>query len=98
MHKEELEALYAEFGHRVRTKREEAGLRQSDVAVRMNLSRGSIANVEAGRQRPTLHQVYQLARVLSVPISDLLPSDEIDHDAARHDQLRDRLMRAVASG
>jgi len=39
------------------------------------MSRGSIANIEAGRQRVPLHMLLVLARELAVKPSDLLPSE-----------------------
>jgi transcriptional regulator with XRE-family HTH domain len=37
------------------------------------MSRGSIANIEAGRQRIPIHMLVVLARELDVPPADLIP-------------------------
>jgi transcriptional regulator with XRE-family HTH domain len=95
VHKTELDALYAEFGSKVRQKRLEAGLRQSEVAERVGLTRASISNLEAGRQRPLLHQVYELARTLHTDLHDLLPTIDVDVDVTRHEQLRERVLNAA---
>jgi transcriptional regulator with XRE-family HTH domain len=46
---------------------------QSDLARRVDLSRTSIANIENGRQRVLLHQLYKFADVLQVEPLELLP-------------------------
>jgi len=45
---------------------------QSDLAARLNFSRGSVANIELGRQRMLLHTVYEIAEALDCTIADLL--------------------------
>jgi transcriptional regulator with XRE-family HTH domain len=69
--------LYANVGHRIRLARRSCTplVRQEDVAEqsRGQLSRSSIANIEAGRQSVTLHQLYRIAEILNVEPSVLLP-------------------------
>lgn len=66
--------VYRELGARIRRYRVEAGLSQAALAGAVNASRTSIANLEAGRQRPPLHVLYQIAGKLERPLADLLPS------------------------
>lgn len=56
--------IYKFFGQRVLAERTALGLSQDDLARRVDLSRASIANIEAGRQRVLLHQVLALAHAL----------------------------------
>ncbi len=39
------------------------------------LSRASIANIENGKQRVLLHQLFQFADALQVSLSDLIPEN-----------------------
>ena len=73
--------LYADFGARIRDRRSHLGLSQDAVARQIELSRTSIANIEAGRQAVMLHQVIDIARALDVEARTLLPEDD------RHPQL-----------
>lgn len=66
--------FYRAVGRRVRTARTGADLTQDELAEAVDLSRSSIANLEAGRQRIPLHLFAVIAEKLAVPISDLLPS------------------------
>jgi transcriptional regulator with XRE-family HTH domain len=51
---------------------------QADVAASTSgeLSRSAIANIETGRHRIAVHQVYILAEALKCSVGDLLPSRE----------------------
>ena len=57
-------------------RRAELKLTQDAVARQIELSRTSIANIEAGRQAVLLHQVIDLARVLDVSVDALMPDDD----------------------
>jgi transcriptional regulator with XRE-family HTH domain len=71
-----VDSFYVQFGQRLREVREGAGLSQTELAHQVGLSRGSIANIEVGRQRPPLHFLVLLARELEVRPADLLPKAE----------------------
>lgn len=63
----------AEFGRRLRRARVAVDLSQDDVARAVGLSRTSITNIEAGRQRVGLSQLYALATAVHCQPADLLP-------------------------
>jgi transcriptional regulator with XRE-family HTH domain len=67
--------IYRQFGALVRNHRNGKGTRftQEYVAKQAGLSRTSITNIEKGRQRILLHQLYDLAAALEVPPTALLP-------------------------
>ena len=61
-------------GEAVAIRRKAIGLTQAQVAVKVGISRASIANIESGRQKVLLHQVYLFAEALKLPsIMQLLP-------------------------
>ena len=68
------EKLYELVGQKVERQRREAKLSQTQLAQRCGLARGSIANIESGNQRPTLHTLWSLADALEVDMRSLLPS------------------------
>ncbi len=70
----DLDAWYADLGRRMKGMRRAAGLRQQDVADATGVSRMTIANVEAGRQRPPLHRLLRVAALTGCQVTDLLPS------------------------
>lgn len=65
--------LYKEMGRIIAGRRGLLGLRQADVAQEMGISRASLANIEVGRQRVLVHQLFELAIALRVEPKELLP-------------------------
>lgn len=63
-----------EIGSRVRQARKRQGWSQLDLAQAVDLTRSSVANLEAGRQRPPVHVALLIAQALDVPVEELLPS------------------------
>ena len=70
------EKLYELVGQKVERQRREARLSQTQLAQRCGLARGSVANIESGNQRPTLHTLWSLADALGVDMRSFLPSPE----------------------
>ena len=66
--------MYKAIGAVIRTRRKTQGLRQEDLAQRLGISRGALANIEAGRQGILVHQLYNFAEILDVTPADLLPT------------------------
>lgn len=75
--------FYMQTGHKIRQARLQADWNQQDLATAVGLTRSSIANMEAGRQRPPLHTVALIAATLHTSIEALLPQiAEVDNSAA----------------
>jgi transcriptional regulator with XRE-family HTH domain len=79
--------LYALVGQLIRKAREEHGLTQAQLASLVSLTRTSITNIEHGRQKLSLHTVYEIADALAVepytllpPSNKLLEAQGIDQD------------------
>lgn len=70
------DALYRGLGERIARLRKTLDLTQEALGGRVNMSRATIASMEAGRQRVTLDQLYELASALELgDLSDLIPLD-----------------------
>jgi transcriptional regulator with XRE-family HTH domain len=65
--------LYRGIGIRIRQERERRGWTQGELADRVGLGRTSMTNIEGGRQRLLVHQLWRIARALSIQARDLLP-------------------------
>lgn len=71
--------IYQTVGQRIKTFRGRMGLSQQEIADKTNLTRVSVVNIEAGKQRATLHLLYELSSIFNCDICDLLPkSAELD--------------------
>ena len=67
--------IYRVLGAAVAARRKKLRLKQAEVAVKMGLTRASLANIETGRQKVMLHQLYRLAAALQLnTILDLVPA------------------------
>lgn len=67
-----VQRIYQDVGKRAAARRKELGMIQDDVAAALGLSRASVANLEVGRQRFLLHQVFELADVLDMDVASLI--------------------------
>lgn len=67
--------FYSEFGRRLAARRKGIDATQAEIGHLLGTSRASVANMEAGRQRLYVHQLYDLARALRLEdLSQLLPT------------------------
>jgi len=67
------EPIYKEIGKIIRALRRRADKAQNVLAAQLGISRATLANIETGRQRILVHQLYAFADVLGVKLADLLP-------------------------
>jgi len=66
--------LYADVGARIARERKAAGMSQNRLAEQIRVTRASIVNIEAGRQRAPLHVLWQIASALEIEVFALIPS------------------------
>lgn len=71
-----IDQLYIEIGDRIRRARSTRSRNQAELASDVGLTRSSIANVEAGRQRMLVHSLVRIAESLDVPVGSLLPDPD----------------------
>lgn len=67
--------LYRFVGSEIRRRRERQGKTQDELALRIGLSRASVANLEAGRQAVPLHHLVEIATALGASAAHLLPQE-----------------------
>jgi transcriptional regulator with XRE-family HTH domain len=64
--------LYRRLGAHLRTVRQSRGIAQEDLARAVKLTRGSIANLEAGRQRIQVHTLIAACHALGLDPAEAL--------------------------
>lgn len=69
-----VEPLYLKVGQRIRFMREIRGLSQDDLgrACHPTLGRAAVANMESGKQRIMLHNIYDFAAMLRFSVCEVL--------------------------
>jgi transcriptional regulator with XRE-family HTH domain len=65
-------ALARLIGERVRRLREQRGWSLSSLAVRAELGKATLSQIESGRRNPTLETLYAIAAQLEIGLSELL--------------------------
>lgn len=65
--------FYAILGDKIRSARIKAGLKQEAFADLLKLSRASIVNIEKGRQHTPIHALWDIAKILGIGVTELLP-------------------------
>jgi transcriptional regulator with XRE-family HTH domain len=72
----DFDEIYRGVGRNLRQTRENQHLTQDSLAQRLGISRTSMVNIEAGRQRAPLHLLWQIAELLETKLILLIPSPE----------------------
>ena len=67
------ELFYNDLGNNISSIRTKKGISQDDLAKEIGLSRPSIANIEKGKQRPSIFTLMQICNLLGVGLYELLP-------------------------
>ena len=67
------ELLYVQIGRRIKSIRKSAGVTQEDLARDLDITRTSLTNMEAGRQRMQVLMIYAIAARLECDVNELLP-------------------------
>src|SRR5260370_29490164 len=65
--------FYATVGSKVRSARLAAKISQASLASQVGLTRSSVANLEAARQRTSLYHFVLISRALKADVNELLP-------------------------
>ena len=61
------------FGERVKMRRRELRLTQSQLSERLHISRVHLANIEAGSRRTYIFLLARIAETLNAPLEQLMP-------------------------
>jgi transcriptional regulator with XRE-family HTH domain len=75
------EPIYKALGAMIRGRRRRFEWSQKALAERLGISRATLANIETGRQRVLVHQLYAFAEVLKMKPTDFLPAANVAESA-----------------
>ncbi len=68
------------LGQNIAEVRQRTGMSQRDFAVRLAMSRPSLANIETGRQSPRVETLAIISAMTGVPIAKMVPEVSIKVD------------------
>ena len=63
--------FYINLGNNIKTRRNELGLSQQELADKVNLSLNFIGKIEVAFSKPSLNTVIRIADALELSVSDL---------------------------
>ncbi|CAM3967872.1 helix-turn-helix domain-containing protein [Saccharibacillus endophyticus] len=66
-----------DIGSKLRYLRKARHLSSVELAQRANVSQSSISDIECNRRSPRLNTLSSLSRALGLPLSELLPVDDL---------------------
>ncbi|WP_172250876.1 helix-turn-helix domain-containing protein [Saccharibacillus deserti] len=66
-----------DIGSKLRYLRKARHLSSVELAHRANVSQSSISDIECNRRSPRLNTLSSLSRALGIPLSELLPIDDL---------------------
>jgi transcriptional regulator with XRE-family HTH domain len=95
------DAIYEELGRQIKAAREKEGINQDVVAKYLELSRVSVSNIEAGKQKIQIHTLLDLVKLLQIDLDELLVpikrmlADDISE--AREKRIHDSLKTSSSS-
>ncbi len=72
------------LGDRIRTRRKELRLSQSDLAERTGMTASFVSQVERGVTSPSIDSLYKISRSLDVPVFHFLLEPEVKSPVVRH--------------
>ena len=93
LHPNQITSLYDSLGIRIKEAREHANYKQTHFAALLRISRASLVNIEHGRQRAPLHILYEVARLLDISLSELLPDINEILQTAVPKQIEDKIKK-----
>jgi len=67
-----IEPIYHKLGKLIAERRVEVDMTHTDLAIKIHLSRSSVVNIEAGRQRISLHHLLKTEKALGYPFGYLI--------------------------
>lgn len=97
MQRKEQETLYRNLGYKIRIAREKMDINQSLFANMLDLSRSSVVNIEMGRQRPSVHLLYEIARITKTSISNLLTDLIPDKDTNQVLDIKEKISYSLSN-
>lgn len=84
MQENTLTEIYLELGNNVRRIRKAQKLNQESFGEILSLSRISIANIENGRQRPTIHFIFDIILQFDIGLEDIFPVSLLELEKSKN--------------
>ena len=74
---EDVAAVLAEVGPRLKRLRTHRGVTLTDLAAKTGISKSTLSRLETGQRKPSLELLLPIAQVASVPLDELVGATEI---------------------
>jgi transcriptional regulator with XRE-family HTH domain len=92
----EIEVFYSDLGEKIKVERLRQRISQEELANYLGLTRSSIINLEKGRHRPSVYQLLQIAAMLNIEYTKLIPvALKINKNTTTNKELRERVQSVL---
>lgn len=94
-----IDNFYSELGEKIKVERLRQRISQEDLANFLDLTRSSIINLEKGRHRPSIYQLLQIAAMLNIEYTKLIPvALEINKNTTTNEELKNKVQSILDPG
>jgi len=88
----EIEIFYNDLGEKIKVERLRQRISQEELANYLGLTRSSIINLEKGRHRPSVYQLLQIAAMLNIEYTKLIPvALNINRNTTTNTELKEKV-------
>lgn len=88
----EIENFYNDLGEKIKVERLRQRISQEELAKYIGLTRSSIINLEKGRHRPSVYQLLQIAAMLNIEYTKLIPVPlKINKNTTTNNELKEKV-------
>ena len=92
-----MDDFYEKIGSKIRNLRLKADISQEELGDHLDLTRGSIAKIESGKQRIYVHTLYEIAQACNGTVSQLLIGNEWFENESDDDELKQKILSELSS-
>lgn len=95
----EIEIFYNDLGEKIKVERLRQRISQEELANYLGLTRSSIINLEKGRHRPSVYQLIQIAAMLNIEYTKLIPvALQVNRNTTTNKELKEKVQSILDPG
>jgi len=88
----DVESFYKDLGETIKIERLRHSVSQEELGNFMGLTRSSVINLEKGRHRPSVYQLLQIASMLNIEYTKLIPITlETNRGTTTNNELKEKV-------
>jgi len=91
-----IDIFYSVIGEKIKVERLRKRISQEELGDFLGLTRSSVINLEKGRHRPSIYQVLQIAGMLNIDYTQLIPiALDVNKNTTTNEELKDKVQSSL---